>query len=385
MRKPWHIIPLLLLLLATIRCKRDYNPPVLQNNPNFLVVDGFINAGANSTTAFTLSRTQGLNDSAGAYTPELQAEVTILGSNGTSITLQDLGNGTYTSPQMTLDPGQKYKLLITTRNGSKYTSDTVSTRISPPIDSLSWRQDDSSGNVIVSANTHDPANNSHYYRWFYTETWKYHAPLQSELQLINGQIYYAIDSLTQEYLIYYCWRSDKSTDIVLGNTTSFSQDRVSQQPIGTVPRGAQKLSIKYSMLASQYVLTPDAYQYWLILQKNTQNLGSLFDPQPSQLAGNIHCLTNPKEPVIGYLSASSIQQQRLFIDNSQVRNWDSLQLECPLRQTGWDPNNFHTYNYPDTLWGPYYFSGPALILTKRDCLDCRLQGGTLTKPSFWPN
>lgn len=384
MSKQALTIPLLLILLIGTRCKRDYNPPVLQTNPNLLVVDGFINMGANSTTAFTLSRTQRLGDSLGAYTPEGQAAVSIIGSNGNSYPLQDMGNGTYNSFQLSLDPAQKYRLKITTRNGSRYESDTVSARISQPIDSLTWQQNDSSGDVIVSVNTHDPANSSHYYRWFYTETWEYHAPLQSELQLINGQIYYAIDSLTQEFLIYYCWRSANSTDIVLGNTTALGQDRISQQPIGTVRRGAQKISVQYSMLASQYVLTPDAYQYWLILQKNTQNLGSLFDPQPSQLAGNIHCLTNPKEPVIGYLSASSISQRRIFIDNKQVHNWDTLSLECPLRQTGWDPNNFHLYNYPDTLWGPYYFSGPVLYLTKRDCLDCRLQGGTLTKPSYWP-
>ena len=379
-------ISLLLILLFSIRCRRDYRPPVIRNNPNLLVIDGFINAGANSTTAITLARTLRLGDSLGTHIPELQATVTITGSDGSSITLQDMGNGTYISPQVSLDPNQNYRLKITTSNGSQYQSDAVTPRIAPPIDSLTWKQDDSTGNVIVSANTHDPANNSHYYRWFYTETWEYHAPLQSELQLINGQIYFAIDSLTEEYLIYYCWRSDNSTDIVLANTTSFSQDRVSRQPIGTIPRGAQKISIKYSMLASQYVLTSDAYQYWLILQKNTQNLGTLFDPQPSQLASNIHCLTDPNEPVIGYLSASSAQQQRLFIDNNQVKNWDTLALACPIIQIARDPNDFHTYNYPDTLYGPYYFgtSPPLLFLSKRTCLDCREVGGTTQKPSFWP-
>lgn len=382
-----HTIYIIGLLLLAAQCKRDYNPPALQTNPNWLVIDGFINTGANSATTFTLNRTQRLSDSLATYAPETQAAVTILGSNGTSITLQDMGNGTYTSPQMSVDPTQKYRLKITTRNGSQYESDTVSVKTSPPIDSLTWRQDDSSGNVIVSINTHDPSNSSRFYRWYYTETWEYHAPLQSQLQLINGQIEFAIDSLTQQFLIYFCWRSDNSTDIVLGNTTALGQDRVSQQPIGTISRGAQKISVKYSMLASQYVLTPDAYQYWLILQKNTQNLGTLFDPQPSQLAGNIHCLTNRKEPVIGYLSASSVQQQRLFIDNKQVSNWDSSGLACPVIQTPRDPDDFHSYTYPDTLWGPYYFatSPPLLFLSKRTCLDCREQGGTTTKPSFWPN
>ena len=378
-----NYLAIITIFLIGLACKRDYNPPVLQTNPNYLVVDGFINTGTNSTTAFSLSRTQAIGDSISAYTPELQAQVTITAGNGKTYALQELGNGTYASPQLSLDPSQKYRLKITTHNGSQYLSDTVSTLTAAPIDSLTWYQDDSSGNVIVRVNTHDPAAASHYYRWFYTETWEYHAPLQSELELINGLIYYAIDSLTQQYLIYYCWRSDNSTDIVLGNSTAFGQDRISQQPIATIPKGAQKISVRYSILASQYVLTPDAYQYWLILQKNTQNLGTLFDPQPSQLAGNIHCLTNPKEPVIGYLSASSIQQQRLFIDNKQVSNWDTLALECPLRQTDRNPNNFQIYSYPDTLWGPYYFSGTTLYLSYRTCLDCREQGGTLQKPSFW--
>jgi hypothetical protein len=370
-------------LITSLGCKRDYNPPVLQTNPNLLVIDGFINTGAGTTSAFSLSRTQRLGDSLGAYTPELQAEVSIIAASGNTYTLLEQGNGIYASPTLSLPLDQKYRLKIVTRNGSQYLSDTVSIRTAPPIDSLTWRQDDSSGNVIISANTHDPSNNSHYYRWFFTETWEYHAPLQSELELINGQIYYAIDSLTQQYLIYYCWKSDYSTDIVLGNSTTFSQDRISQQPIAIVPRGAQKISIKYSILASQYVLTPDAYQYWLILQKNTQNLGTLFDPQPSQLNGNFHCLTNPKEPVIGYLSASSVQLQRLFIKNNQVNNWDTAAPACDLKVWGWDQNNFHIYTYPDTLYGPYYFSGPTLYVAKRTCLDCREQGGSLQKPAFW--
>ncbi|HXB92831.1 MAG TPA: DUF4249 family protein, partial [Puia sp.] len=149
-----------------------------------------------------------------------------------------------------------------------------------------------------------------------------------------------------------------------------------------IPPGDQRMSIRYSMLASQYVLTEPAYQYWLILQKNSQNLGTLFDPQPSQATGNYHCLTNPNEPVIGYLSASSITQLRMFIANSQLHNWDTVVSECPTKVTD-QHLDFRVYTYPDTLWGPYYFSGTSLILSKRLCLDCREQGGTLTKPSFW--
>ncbi|MBS1604310.1 MAG: DUF4249 family protein, partial [Bacteroidetes bacterium] len=150
------------------------------------------------------------------------------------------------------------------------------------------------------------------------------------------------------------------------------------------PRGSQKLSDRYSMLATQYVLSADAYKYWQIMQKNTQNLGSLFDPQPSQLQGNYHCISQPTTPVIGYLSASPLQQLRLFIPNSQVHNWDTAHDECQAIYWYSDPNDFHNYNYTDTLYGPWYFvSGGGLVLTKRTCIDCRLQGGSTQRPSFW--
>lgn len=369
-----------LLLAVCTGCQQSYTPPVLKTNPNLLVVEGIINSGPGTITSFTLSRTQMIGDSSGAYTPELRAQVTILGNAGDSYTLQDQGNGTYTSIPLSLNQTEKYQIKIQTANGSRYLSDTVSVQISPPIDSLAFQQNDSTGNVVVSVNTHDPSNNSHYYRWYFTETWEYHSEAYAELALQNGLIIYT-DTFTSTY---YCWQSDNSTDILLGNSTALNQDLISQAPLTTIPRGSGKIGIRYSMLASQYVLSPAAYQYWLILQKNTQNLGSLFDPQPSQLTGNYHCLTNPNEPVIGYLSAGTIQQSRFFIQRSQVANWDTVdEASCPIAITGWDQNDYQLYSYPDTTFGPWYFSGSNLILNKRYCLDCRKQGGTTQRPSYW--
>gem|GEM_PF-6893667 len=47
--------------------------------------------------------------------------------------------------------------------------------------------------------------------------------------------------------------------------------------------------------------------------------------------------------------------------------------------------NYLIYNYSDTTYAPYYFccSGGALVVAKKDCLDCTRRGGTNQKPSFW--
>jgi hypothetical protein len=39
------------------------------------------------------------------------------------------------------------------------------------------------------------------------------------------------------------------------------------------------------------------------------------------IAGNIHSLSNSSEPVIGYISASTIPEKRIFIDHSSLTDW----------------------------------------------------------------
>ncbi|HEY6902175.1 MAG TPA: DUF4249 domain-containing protein, partial [Puia sp.] len=367
-------------LFTCISCKQNYLPPEQKTNPNILVIEGVINCKPGDSTFFQLSRTQAISDSIGTRSPETGAKLTIIGSAGDTWPFHELGNGSYATALLSLNPTERYQLKVVTKNGSQYLSDTVSVHASPAIDSLSWYQDDSAGDVHIRINTHDPANNSHYYRWYFSELWEYHSDEYAELTLVNGKIEYA-DTSTSTWT---CWRGDQSSQILLGNSTALSQDRINQAPIAVIPRGSQKLSVRYSMLATQYVLSQPAYQYWETLQKNTQNLGSLFDPQPSQLSGNYHNTTNPKEPVIGFLSASSLQNLRFFIDGSRVHNWDTAHQSCDIKQaSAQDPNDFHNYLNTDTLYWPFYFLQGALILGKRTCVDCRVQGGTTTRPDFW--
>jgi hypothetical protein len=135
----------------------------------------------------------------------------------------------------------------------------------------------------------------------------------------------------------------------------------------------------------QYPLDQQAYTYWLNVQKNSQSLGGLFDPQPGQVPGNIHGVTNPRDPVVGYISACSITDKRIFISNVQVPGWNShTSMDCPLKYNfPADPLNVVVWNYPDTAWQLYYYSGGTMIITYKSCLDCRYQGGTLVKPAFW--
>ena len=366
----------------TIGCRRSYDPPAIQTAGNYLVVDGFINTGTGAITRFNLSRSVNLDDTTTTGTPEIHATMAIVGPGGLSYPLIDSNStGLYASAPLNLDITQQYSIDITTSDGTKYASDPVSCGQPPAIDSIFWRQPD---DLTVYVASHDPANATRYYRFDYTGTYEHDANLVSPWIVINGNLA-AADSTNQHSR---CWSTENSTGVLITTTAGLSQDLVSAFPLATFPNGDARVDIGYSILVREYAITEDAYNYWLQIQKTTDNLGTLFDIQPVQLVGNIHCITNPTEPVIGYLSASSVQQQRLLIWESYLSNWqhNSPAFNCSDTSLPYNPSEFPAYSYPDLpSYGPYYFNGfTILVLAPLVCLDCTKFGGTTIKPPFWP-
>jgi hypothetical protein len=364
--------------MVTLSCKKPFEPIAITTDYSYLVVDGAINTAANASTTIILSRTKRLTDTT-VNVPELNAQVTIEAENGGSFLLQKNGNGVYNINQPGLNNNIKYRLRIKTSDGKEFLSEFVAAKVTPAIDSISWQQPD---DISISLYTHDPLNNTRYYRWEFVETWEYNAISRTPWIEKNGRI--QVKTPAEER--YTCWASTGSTNILIGSTIKLTDDIVSNQPITIVLLGSVKGLIKYSILVKQYALAREAYDYWQILKKNTQNLGTFFDPQPSQLKGNIKCLSNPSEPVIGFISACSIQEKRIFISAAQLNNWPPLiqSIACQEQEIPKNPLDDFLYTYPDTTFAPYFFvTGGGLIIAKKDCLDCTRNGGLSIKPIFW--
>ncbi len=368
------------LMLFLSACRQTFNPPAIAAVNNYLVVDGVINIRTNGITTINLNRTRNLGDTIKTGIPELNANVNIEGEDGTSYHLIDSsGSGFYSSAPLFLNLNQKYRYNITTGDARKYLSDYVPAQVTPPLDSLYYRQP---GDLTFYVDTHDPMNNTHYYRWDYVETWAHDATLSTPWVVVGDRIEVA-DTNNQTT---YCWTTRPSSEILLGNSSALSADIIKQQQILVIPQGDIRLDKRYSLLFRQYALTEDAYTYWKLIQKTSEQVGSLFDVQPTQLVGNIHCVTNPNEPVIGFASASTVEQTRIFIYQSTLNNWmhNSIIYACDTLEIPVNVSDYRIYVYPDTLYAPYYFitNGP-LVLASKTCLDCLLTGGTNKQPSFW--
>jgi Domain of unknown function (DUF4249) len=376
-----HIILIIFILnLAGWNCKEVYTPPPMKNTTDLLVVDGIVIDGNDSTT-ITLSRTRSLADTATSV-KEANAQVSVIGLTGLEYPLINQGNGRYVTSQLLLDITQKYQLKIITPDGNEFRSEMSSVYTSPPIDSVYWGQD--SAGVHIYLNTHDPTNNTKYYRWQTVETWEYQSAFPSVLEYIGGG-QSVIRSLDNQ--INTCYQSQIPSSIEVASTTQLSSDVVSKFEVATVPPGSEKISFLYSNLIKQYGIPQDAYNFWQNLKKNTEQLGTIFDLQPFTELGNITCVNNPSINCIGFISFSTLQQQRIFISKNQVFGWNYYPYygQCFIDTV--KPQDLTNYFQPDG--GPYFNSligtnnGPYLLSSDL-CVDCTYHGGTTLKPPFWP-
>ncbi|TGE10246.1 DUF4249 domain-containing protein [Hymenobacter fodinae] len=382
-------------LLVATGCIEPFEPKIAASDSGYLVVDGAINSHGKSL--IKLSHAVNLNQQTTAPV-ESKAKVYIEQKNGGRYPLVEGPLGTYQSAALAISAGQLVRLHFTTVGGKEYASEYTPVNATPEIDSVSWRTEAQGLQLYV--NTHDQVSERPYYRWSYDETWEFTSMVPSLLEFepaadknMPGKMIFRVKD------IYHCWASENSTAIKLGTTVKLGQNVISQQPLTLLPSNSVKLRYKYSILVRQYALSAEEYSYWEALRKNTENIGTLFDPLPTQLTGNVHNVADASEPVIGFVGAQSVSEKRIFIRREQLpNNWNMLSgYEMCSPDTVPHLGDLHPTGDRELL--TFFFSTgiPIPIKTFKlrprsdttyyvystsDCLDCRKRG-TDTRPSFW--
>jgi hypothetical protein len=382
--KNWRIW--LFILTLSIGCKKPYNPKVINSPRSYLVVEGTINT--NDTTTIKLSRTVNINSST-TLNP-VEGSIQVESDNGDKYGLFEAAPGIYKLVGVTLDSTRKFRLRINTPgDGNEYLSDYEQAKAAPPIDSIGFSV--TGKGIQLYANTHDPKNATHYYRFDYVETWRFHSMFNSSY-ISSGT---AVVPRSQDQLVYYCFASSASTSIILGSSARLKQDVLFQAPITAIESTSEKIELKYSILLREYALTPDAYKFWETLKKNTEELGSIFDAEPTTLSGNIHNTHDAADIVVGFISAGTVAKKRVFIASEQLPNTflPKYPYDCQIDSTFYnDPHSHSNTVLQRILAGAevpvnaiFSNAGPNPIgFTASDiyCIDCTLRGSK-QQPDFW--
>jgi hypothetical protein len=383
---------IILLFIVSSACREKYVPNINEPVTGYLVVDGFINSGTGPTT-ISLTRTTKL--SSGSFIQrETKAVVRVEGKLNTSFILTEAGaTGVYANTQLALNPSDQYRLYIKTSNGKEYVSDYSVVRRTPVIDSISWRQE--SDGVRLYGNTHNTQEPVGFYQWKYEETWEIHSPYTTNLKVVNNPITgaqdhfdYRLPTRSDDLSLYYCWKADTLKNILVTSTEKLTQNVISMFPLQFIENNSWKLDVRYSMNARAYSISRENLKFLEQLKKNTEQLGSIFDAQPSDNFGNIHCLGTPSEVVIGFIEVTEETTKRIFIDYTQLKNWRFFIPSCLTQDTivnkppamvigpvgGRIPTQISKFGQSGSI--------DSVLVADPICVDCRLRGSNV-KPSFW--
>lgn len=363
-----------------VSCVEIYAPAIVENNPKYLVVNGLLNL--NGPTEISLTYSTNISSAEGPPAAT-RAFVQIQDSENQTYTLTETAEGIYTAgPDLVPNTERKYRLHILTADNKEYLSDFVPWKRTPPIGSISLRA--RAEGVDINISTHDPAGESKYYKWNFIETWEYNARYLSLYRMVEGVL---LPKDPGEYA-YTCYTTAPNDGVLIESTVRLNEDRVNDFTLTTIPPASIKVSRKYSIVIRQSVLTEEAYQYMELLRNNTEQIGGLFDPLPSQIQGNIYCISDPDDKAIGFFIATSIEEKRIFIQPEDLPETypDFRHAGCSTDTTIFEP--LAIYGSTEDVIIPVFSTGepPAargFVSSSKECVDCRYFGGVLNKPDFW--
>lgn len=366
-------IPLCCIMLLLQGCITDYSPSGIEEEKDLLIVEGAI---TNDQSVIKISRSIGLTESFTGDEIINNAKVWIERNDGfNSEYATSDGNGVYAIQTGELEPGKEYRLNISL-DGEEYQSAFLSPLFTPEIDSLSWTKAGQGHPVFMRVSTHDPLNQSKYYRWAYKEIWEVKADLYANVREEGGKII-EFDLQTSNN-IFYCWGRDSSKILHLDSSEKLKENVISQKKLVEIPPSHDKLSVLYYFAVEQYMIRKDAYDYFYNLQKNIESGSSIFSPVPSEMRGNIKCITTPDIPVIGYIDVSTKTTKEIFVDSSEGL-YEPKRSACFSQIT----------DDPDEAMGLVLFymeRGVPPSYAPLTCVDCNTkEKANKNRPSFWPN
>ena len=365
------------LLMGLSGCISDFTPNDLEEVNGLLIIDGTITDGE---SVFKLSHSVGLSEELTGNETISHASLYVESEDGRKMNGVLKKTGEYVVRTGDLNPDTRYRLHVSV-DGEEYESTYLSPLLTPEIDSLAPLKKGQGEPVFMCVNTHDPSDQSRFYRWTYKEDWEVKAELYANAH-IGEDGAPVLHDLSTSNNFYYCWGRDSSKVLLLGSTDKLSENLIYQHKLVEMPCNSAKISNLYYIYVEQMQIRKETYDYMLNMQKNIEQTGGIFSPVPSEMRGNIDCTTNPSLRAIGYIEVATTTRKDLFVPAT------SGLYEPPTQRCSYQITNDPDLAYPVYA---YFFYDTSVIMPEHmyapyDCVDCRQRyNATKNRPAFWPN
>jgi hypothetical protein len=327
MTYPIKIYYYLILIILITACQEVYYPDDIDATQQIPVIEGYINnePGPYRVELFWATAFDGKSND-----PIKNARVTIYDNFGNRALLKETNNGMYKSTQeeITGTPGRLYTLRVELEDGSIYESTPTLMQPAEEIDTVYaeiGEKEYVSKNyygelkinnrevLYVFIDLNAGSGNKRFFRLsnrLVTQTFHYvYVPVYLD-SLDSSNVVF-------EPVIVYCW-TISGLDEIINIKSTFSSNTgqvIKRHNLGFLPYNfsplwqdsvtTPKVPDGWIVTTTAYSITEEAYEYYNSVIKQISAEERIFDPIPSQIKGNIHCLSDTSQIVLGLFEVAS--------------------------------------------------------------------------------
>lgn len=273
-----------------------------------LVVEGLLLTDA-TPCKVTLSYS-GLFIPVGAQVPDYINDATVFvkdNDENDSVQLVGQGNGIYVAEDFfKVKTGNSYSINITLSNGEEYAS--VPEKVLPVAKNLEL---DSIGVSVphglsdlygadIQIRTKDPAGEKNYYRWMALD----YVPREAKGVPCGST------GGSPQFCFRFCYQLYPDKDIRILSDANIDGNEIRHQTVLVAPYyyfGLHYVEIKQLSLSRQ------AYQFWQLYLEQLNRTGSILDPLPSPIQGNIYNVADPNKLALGYFEVSDVASKKYIL------------------------------------------------------------------------
>ncbi|MDP5120470.1 MAG: DUF4249 domain-containing protein [Spirosomaceae bacterium] len=196
--------------------------------------------------------------------------------------------------------GKSYALKIEMPDGKVFQSALQKMKEVAPIDSI--YTDKTTDFIRFYVNTKDPAASTDYYKWGGVS-----------ISLKNTQSGTPGSTCSGS-----CWAYNSNASAnILADTYINGRNIIGRLAFYSPITKAAPLSLQYVEIR-QEAISKEAYTYWRQYQEQRTRTGSIFDPLPSTIVGNMVNVVDSKESALGFFNVVSVATKRIVADPAKI-------------------------------------------------------------------
>jgi hypothetical protein len=292
------------LVFSLMSCLDEYNVPIQQLTEQLVVEARLTDEDVTPTLRLSVTTQFG---TASTYKPVQGALVRITDNTGKAVVFRSSPTqpGYYLPSDLKFrgQPANTYTLSITLPDGRVFESVPETMPASVPIQNVraQFQGPITEGKVTepgykVFVDVQDPKSTQNYYRW---TAWGVHKRKSTGVRVSFTGVCCDV-----------CWVRKDDNAVNMFSDAGVDGSTLKGRLVFLSPFYYYG---KHHVEVTQYNISRNTFQFWRRYQEQLQRTGTIFDPIPAPVVGNITNKANPTELALGYFEVASVSKKRLVI------------------------------------------------------------------------